>query len=246
MTITVAIPKIAHTLVSVGDKIEPGTQLYESKKKKNISINIAEKLSIKPDTIFHYLDKIIGEEVQKGELLASKKGLMRTRRVFATHEAVIKEISHVTGEIILMTDDEEVVVTSSPVTNPLIGLRGVVEKIASNSMTINIKSGDSYEVKNVNSDCAAELYYFADESHYFTATEDDIANKIIVIDTLKPHIQVKCEALGCVGFLCASGSVQSDIAHATFVNQKDYDTMIRHKYKYGAFTTTDSIVCVYN
>lgn len=245
MTLTIKIPLRAQVLVSKGDKIEPGTPLFEQKNKKNITVNIAEKLKIKPDLIFRYLDKIIGEDVQKGEILASKKGMFKTRKVLSTHEAIIKEVSHITGEITLLIDDDS---ESHPnvLENTVSGLKGTIERIDATTITIALKGAEAYPVKNVTADYAAELFYFTNDGLYFTANEDQLKNKLVVIDELKAHIEVKCEALGCVGFLYLSGKPTTQLPSASFIKKDVYDTMIRQSKKYGAFTTTDSLVAVYN
>lgn len=246
MTITIKIPDKARVLVSVGDKIEPEMPLFEQTKKKIITISISEKLKVKPEAIFRYLNKIIGEEVQKGEVLASKKGMFKTHKIFSTHEALIKEISHITGEITLLVDDETVEADTTSTQNALFGLKGVVEKIDQTTITVSLKGADAVNVKNVTADCAAELFYFINEGLYFTANEDELKNKLVIIENLKPHVEVKCEALGCVGFLYLTGHPTTDLPSAALTKKEEYDTMVSLGKKYGAFTITDSLVAVYN
>ncbi|HLL61188.1 MAG TPA: hypothetical protein VK338_05705, partial [Candidatus Nitrosocosmicus sp.] len=101
MNITLTLPKDAELHIKNGDQIDFGDKFFSVYSSELVTINVAEKLHIKPETIFHYLNKIIGEEIKKDEIIALKKNGLMTHKIVSDYNGRLKEIDHHTGAIIL-------------------------------------------------------------------------------------------------------------------------------------------------
>jgi len=239
MVITLSLPKDVEIKVKKGDVINFSDPLYQVRANKEIKINVAEKLEIKPEEIFRYITKVIGEEVKKGELLAKKKGLLGAKKIYSDCDGVIKEINHKTGEILLMTAlNKQKLVRAN--------FKGVVEGIGKNQLKIGLEGGTEFSLKEVNQDGGGEVFYFKDESFFFRVTEEEIRNKIIIIEELKKHIEAKCEALGCAGFLFLKGELPQDLPAGKIKNVGDYQKICELKKKYVIFSKEDKKAIVYS
>lgn len=242
MVITITLPADAEILIKPGESVNFGDKLYQIARKNNLRVDIAKKLKIAPDKIFNFVIKVIGEEVKKGELLAQKKGFLTTKKVFSPVAATIREINHRTGEIILTTTDQSA-------KKSVLGyafFRGKVLTIDNDLLKVDIEGGTPYPLRSVNNDGGGELFYFLDEAIYFTADENRIKDKIIVFNEAKPHIVVKCDALGCAGFLFASGEMESDQPSAILEKKEDFDKLVAQKLSYALFSKHDRSVIVYD
>ena len=66
-------------------------------------LNLANQLSVAPDEIHDYLIKKVGDSVQKDEILAENKPLMKwfKTEILSPITGVVESISHVTGQVLL-------------------------------------------------------------------------------------------------------------------------------------------------
>lgn len=239
MTISLSVPYDAEIKVTKGDHVEPEDILFSVHSTELTTIQITDRLHIKPEAIFHYLLKIIGEEIKKGDILAQKKGKVFSQKVLAEHNGLLKEIDHHTGSIsILVAQDEQ--------DGKIAGFRGDVEDITDNKIIIKIKSGNEFALKQSSGDGAGELFYFNSESMYFGTSQEDLENKIILIEEIKQHIAAKCEALGCTGFLYLTGEVKTDLPAGQIKSKEDYILIKEKKKKYTIFSLDDKKGIVYD
>ena len=107
MTIELKIPFSVHLLVKEDQLVDFKTPFFEFKTKKDINISVAKKLSIKPDKIFRYLKKLVGETIEKGEIIAEKKTFLSSKKIVSSHSGLIKEINHDLGEITLEINEKD-------------------------------------------------------------------------------------------------------------------------------------------
>lgn len=239
MTITLTLPKEAELKVKAGDKIEIGDALYSVYSSELVTIDIATKLHIQPDSIFHHLNKIIGEEIKKDDILAQRKGKLFSHKVVSEYQGTLKEIDHHKGTIILNTFNESQQEFSA-------SFQGTVDSIENNHLKVSVKNGTEIPLKDVTMDGSGDLYLFHDEALFFSATEEEIDKSVIVIEEIKTHIQAKCEALGCNGFLYLKGDITSDLPTARFKTEEDYNKIISSKKKHIIFSMEDKKAIVYD
>lgn len=242
MSVTINIPDNARTTKKKGDKISLGDTLFEIQSIDAVVVNIAEKLHIKPDQVFQHLQKVIGEAVQKGELLAKKKGVLTTKKVTSPDSGIIRQVSHETGELII----EKATNKKSTLHKNTFQVVGVISDVNTKSVEIDVAGGQTIQAAIVTQDGAGALFYFSDEGLYFTIDSDSIQGKIVLIETLKPHIAAKCEALGCIGFICHTDADESiDLPTAT-ISQDDYKKIVSAKKTHCIFSKSTKKILVYD
>jgi len=242
MTIMLSIPKNAHLTKKKSELITFSESLYDVPKTSSVIVNLVDKLKIKPEQIFQFLQKVIGENVQKGDVLAKKKGLLSTQKATSPETGIIREVRHTTGEIVIQTASTK----NSTLQKSTLRLSGTIANVGDEYVEIEIANAQSYDVKKATQDCASSLFYFEDEGLYFTVDADKLRQSIVVIETLKSHIAAKCEALGVVGFICCKDADNSvDLPTAT-ISQDDYKKLITHQKSHGVFSTIASKLLVYD
>jgi hypothetical protein len=239
MIIKLSLPKNCLIKVKRKDEVSFGDHLYQYDFSQTISINIADKLAIKPANIFQSLVKIINQTIKKGELLAKKKGLFRTKKLYSDYDGIIKEINHVTGEVIIIQDKCSKKVVRS-------NFKGLIDDYNKNYLTVDIKNGKPFALKDVNKDGGGEVFYFQNESLFFQISEEDLKDKIIIIEDLKTHLESKCEALGAKGFVFLKGQPSTNLPYAKIKNIDDYQQICQLQKKYIIFSKEDRIGIVYD
>lgn len=239
MIITLTLPNNTHLIAKKGEIINFGDPLYEIESRKEIIINIADKLGIRPENIFRYMVKVIGDKVKKGELIAKKKDFIRSQKIFSDYDGIIREINHQRGEVVLAMDKNNQKIVQSH-------FKGTIEDIKKNQLKIKIENGKEFDLKDINQDGGGEVFYFKKESLFFSITEEQIENKIIVLENLKSHIETKCEALDCAGFLFLGGKMISNLPSAKIKNIDDYRGICELEKKYVIFSKEDKIGIMYD
>jgi len=96
------------------------------------SINAPQELGVYPKDVPKYLMREIGKTIYRGELLAQKKELLRTREIQSPTDAVVNSIDPTTGIIMLKLLPKEVPVLS--------GVNGIVDFIDAQTGNIYIKT----------------------------------------------------------------------------------------------------------
>lgn len=239
MIINLSLPKNCQIKVKKKEEVSFGHLLYQSNPPNLVSINIADKLNIEPADIFQFLTTTINQSIKKGQILAKKKGLFFSKKVFSDYDGVIKEINHLNGKIAIMTDDK------SKRQNTYSTFKGLIEDYSKDCLKVDIKNGKSFPLAEVNKDGAGEIFYFEKEDFFFQINEDNIKDKIVIVEVLKSHLETKCEALGAKGFVFLKGQ-PTDLAYAKIKNINDYQLIRRLKKKYIIFSKKDKIGIVYD
>ena len=97
MQFSVKIPEGSELLIKSGQNVDFETPFIKTNQAAQLKISLAKKLSIPQDKIFRHLQKFVGEPIVKGDVLATKKNFLSTKKVTAPVDGVIKEIDHVEG-----------------------------------------------------------------------------------------------------------------------------------------------------
>jgi len=223
MTIELKIPINAHLLVKENQSVDFQTPFFELKTKKNINIPVAKKLSIKPDKIFRYLKKLVGENIEKGEVIAERKTFFSSQKIVSSNSGVIKEINHDLGEITLEINEKDEQIRSCY-------FKGKIKKIEKNKIEIDIEKKIEVEGKNIEKDLGGEVFYLK-ETEQITA--DKINKKIVVSETLKSFNQIKIEALGALGFITLTKLTEpSNLFSCQIKKIDDFKKILTLQYSY--------------
>ncbi len=186
------IPPGCQIKARAGETIDLKTPLFESASSAEYSVAVAQKLSVEPSKIFHYLKKFVGEEVKKNEVLALKKGLLSTKRIISEYEGKIKEIDHSEGTVIITTKGKKNTAYSQIV--------GEIAELKNQQITIKVKEGKEFDIKKASGDFGGETFYWKNiETGSISNLE--IAKKILVAESISSYTQSKMEALDIAGYV---------------------------------------------
>lgn len=222
MTITYSFPSNIVCLVKEGYKVDFQTPLLEKKVEKELEINIATELGIDPKNIFRYLKKLVGEKIEKNDLLGQKKGLFSTKKLFSPETGIIKEIDHHKGILIITVGKDK-----NKILSPL---KGEVEKVNKDSLQIKVDKGEEFAVKNVTDDFGNEVLYFEASSSYDSV---NLSQKIIFINKINSYLQVKTEALGIMGYVTLEKLPEKTDVHSAIIkNLEDFKKIKKLSYPY--------------
>ncbi|HLC94790.1 MAG TPA: hypothetical protein VJH96_04465 [Patescibacteria group bacterium] len=245
MIITLTVPQEAKLAISHGQHISFGDTLWEYTRYKDIMVDIARILKIPPHTIFHYLAKVIGAQIKKGEIIAAKKGMISSKRIHAPGDAILKEINHKTGTITLtpLTFDNNV--STSSTTTAAAPFTAKLIEVGENSIKVAFDGGYGFDVEPPTYDWGGEIVYIDTDTHQHM-NEQDINRKIICLKEITPYLAAKCETLGCSGFVCFSGGKMATLPCANIVNEEDFDRLISAKKKYIMVSKIDKKGVIYD
>ncbi|GAB4219980.1 MAG: hypothetical protein Fur009_8470 [Candidatus Microgenomates bacterium] len=238
MIIHFPIPNDVNILVKKGDKIDFSSPLFDNEKEEEIEINIAEKLSINPKKIFHYLKKLVGETIKKDELIAVKENFFSSNKIISPVDGIIKEINHDKGIIIIKTKIEKKEKILSPI-------KGVVEDIEKEFIKIKIYQGQSFKVKNKINQFSGEILFYQKDM-FFNLKTEIIENKIIVCENLSSFEQIKLEALGAKGFVLLDALPEkTDLSFVYLKNIADFKKILKDNFKYCTYLKNSDMIYFY-
>lgn len=236
MIITYPIPENTNCVVKKGAKLDFDTVLFEKKISKEIILNVARDLEINPKNIFRHLKKLVGEKIEKDDLLAIKKNLFSSKKVRSPNNGIIKEIDHNQGVIILETFDKKKAQVLSP-------FKGEVEEINKDSIKINLTKGEDFTLKKSSSDFGGEIFYLEDNS---LLSSNDLGKKIILTDNISSYLQMKAEALGIIGFITLQDLPEkTSVAAAQVKNIDDMKKIRKLKFQYCAINGKSAKIYFY-
>jgi hypothetical protein len=243
MIITINLPK-NELMIKIGQTVDFNTPLIKKQKIEEIKFDISKKLNVTPGKIFQYLKKFVGDEIKKGELLAEKKGLFGKTRVMSETDGVIKEINHNDGCLSLT-------VTGQNSKTQAAFFKGEITEIEKESVKIKVNHGKEFGLKAAINDnglalfFGGEVFYFANRE--LSLTEDDVANKVVVSESLIGYVQVKLEALGAGGFIVLHHlHEKTDLPAVQLKNIDDWQEIMKLKFPYCIVDRKNNKIYFYN
>ncbi len=238
MQFSLSIPEHASVIPSKGSTIKIGDPLFSISQKQLTSVNVTTELAIKNEEIFKYMLKAVGDVVAAGETIAQKKKLVGSKQIQSPISGILESVDHITGDIVISV--------SSGNDQLAAFFSGKITMIDSEKhlLSVELASAEPLSAKTVPKDFGGELYFFSDESLFYTANEKDIAGKVIVIADLKNHIAAKFETLGAAGFVYITGQDPTDVPDVA-LTKVDFDRLVNAKKKYILFSGVEKKAVVY-
>lgn len=238
MVITINFPENARCLLKENQKVDFGVPYLEGKTESKIEIQVAKILDIDPSKIFHYLKKLVGEKITKGETLALKKGLFSTGRVKSEYDGVVQEINHNDGVVVLTTE-----VGDDKTFDAF--FKGKVKKVEKGEIKIETGAVEEYRLSTTTSDFGGGAFYLKNSETSLTST--DVSNNVIVAESVDAFSQVKAEALGAKGFVTINKIVDQteEIEYAQLKNISDMEKIKKHNYPYCLIDKKNSRIVFY-
>lgn len=239
MRITYYAPNDSRILVKEGDKVDFDTQLFEKKISKRIEIDIAKELGINPKNIFRYLTKLVGEKINKEDIIAVKKGLFLNGKVKSSVDGIIKEIDHHTGIITIDSFDKKNKHVQSPI-------KGEVEKITKNQIDFKLTKVQEYPIKKSETDFGGEVLYLDSDSQTDIST-CNTENRVVFCEKISSLMQIKAEALGAKGFITLQQLPQDTDAYSVLLkNIEDAKKILKSKFTYCSVIAKSANIYFYS
>lgn len=194
MVISFELPVKKNLLIKPGQKVNLQTPLVKKSTVTEVKIILADKIGVSPEKIFSYIKKFVGEKVQKGELLAEKKGFFSIKKIYSDFDAIIKEVNHQEGYLLLETETVE-----SDTLNSY--FQGEVEEVDNGMIKLKVEKYKEFEIKESDSGFGGSCFYLHDLSKVESLTAEEVDGKIIVVESLNTYALAKLDALGSLGFV---------------------------------------------
>lgn len=238
MTITFHISSSDHLMIKAGQEVDFQTPLIKKVYTTDVKINISKKLQIPPQNIFMHMAKVVGDEIQKGEVLAKKKTLISEKNYSSEYTGIIKEINHNEGSLLISTKTKKEEITNAY-------FKGKVEEVKKNEVTLEVKKAKVFQAKNVSEDFGGGVL-FAENKNLERLNEEDIKNKVLFADTIKSYNRVKFEVMGILGFVTIQDvSEESGSPRATLKSGPDLQEIKELEYPYCLVSKKNNLIYLY-
>lgn len=209
MKVTVHFPisKNTKVLVDDGDKIDSNTPLAEEPLAlREETILVAKILRVNPSAIYKYLKKQVGQEINKGEILAEKRGFFSSCVIKSPISAKLGQIDLKKGTLTLLKNSPSRV---KKITCPI---PGKVKSINRSYIEVEI-DGELYEVyRGEGKDVFGRLYYFSGETLGVLDISFATDNCIIACQSVAEEGLVKLEVLGAAGLILRKAPKETEIS----------------------------------
>jgi hypothetical protein len=238
MLIAITIPENAKCLLKSGQNVEFDTDFLENKVENEIEIPISKKIGIPPAKIFRHLQKFVGENITKGEILAVKKDLFSSRTIICDYDGVVKEVDHEEGRVVLLTNTGQKDTVKAY-------FKGQVNEINKNTVVIKVGEGKEFELKKTTGSFGGEVCYFNRKENESLKAEQ-VANKVVVAEAIDSYFQSKAEALGACGYVSLMKLTDSTaLPHAVIKSLDDFKKIVSLKHPYCLIEAKNSKIYFY-
>jgi predicted RNA-binding protein len=238
MVVKLQIPESAEIHVSKGQKVTVHDPFYSQTSQEDIVVPFARKLGIKSQDIFKHAKVVVGDPVKAGDILGEKKRVIGTNKLTADTSGTIKRIDHTTGEIVISALSDKSRATPAFFT-------AEVTDISEEEHTVSVELGKTIEYDASGEvDCGGMLNYIPDKD-FFLCGEEDVKDRIILLDTVQSHIETKIEALGAEGVIFVEGTPPASIPSIQLKNASDFEKLKGADDKTVLFSHLDGKLYVY-
>ncbi|HZJ18040.1 MAG TPA: hypothetical protein VFD45_00265 [Patescibacteria group bacterium] len=186
--------------------VKIGDILAEKIVVKNVIVPLAEKFDIDPKNVISILKKGPGDKIEKGDILAEKKGIIKVKRAISQFEGTVLKLEEDTGNLLIKSQlKDEVVQLKSPVD-------GRINFCDNGKVVIETEKKTFSTVKSFGKDTKGELVFLGKEKIELEDIDKKIAKKVILAKSFDRSALSKAFGLGS---LAAIGNtiLDEDIEH---------------------------------
>ncbi len=186
--------------VRVGQELQPQDIIGNSEISSGFTVvEVAKKLGVSPSEIQRYLQRSVGSKIFKGELLASKKGLLGNKVITSPTDGLIESLDPQKGELKL-----RFLVQPMPITSGVFGIVDAVDK-SSGEVLIKTLVTEVYGVLGTGNERSGVLALLSRQGELTNADKitPELESRIIVAGgLLYGEVLKKAVALGVHGIVC--------------------------------------------
>ncbi len=239
MTISFSISVLGTLQLTAGQNVDFETPLVQTVAREGFRLEIAQELGIPNDKIFMHLSKIVGDTVEANEILATKKSTFGSKQISSPKQGIIKQIDHETGSLMIET-------LSESSNTSLSYFKGTVKEVNDSVVTLEVKSFDKYALKDVVGDFGGEIMYI-DEQHLTDLTEDDLDNKVIFTESIRPAEAVRLDVLGVRGIVTKEDIKEKEgLNSAELEDKKTWHEVANSKHTHCIIDKKNSTMYLYD
>lgn len=241
MIVKIKLPDGAQLIPKLQTDVSIGNPLYSSGSPEIHSIQVAEKLKINPHDIFAFTVVVVGDEVHHDSIIAEKKGLMRKKRVNSPVQGIVARIDHENGVVSININGDTTQKHPS-------FFNGKIVSYDENTSILEAEIKGAIALENtseITMTGGGELYFINDEQDYFHINESDVLGKHIVMNSAKPQIVSKLEALSADGIIAQEGEVSQSFP-VILLSESSHKKLSSHKYNYIIYSSHSNTIMAYN
>lgn len=223
MKIKAKIPEKAKIVVKPGQKVDFTTPLAEIAEKQMIYIPIAEMMGFDSKNIFHHLKRVIGDQIQKGDVLAEIKSLFTTLQYLSEVSGILREIKHDTGIIAI-----EQKMNNNQVLNCF--FIGEIVEVYDGYLELLVEDVHAVKLQEATPYFGASMYYLNPSGKYSDA---DLEGACVFAPEFDPMDTVKMETLGAQGLITKTKIPTETMIHKIVLqDEEDFDHIQKKEYPY--------------
>lgn len=186
-------------VIKEGDTVTIGTVLAKKDAKDHEVLNVAEILVLPTEDAIKTLKKNPGEKIAKGEILAEKKGFLKSDKITSTVDGVILRVERDTGNVAIQLDT-----THTGTTDILSPIDGTVV-VCDNEKIVLATDKDVIVGTKGNGNAARAILHTIDHSKgdevAFYHLDGDIIGKVILGKKFSREVLAKSIGMGVTGIL---------------------------------------------
>lgn len=237
MEVEILLPKGAKLNFNPPKKVKFGDPVFKILKTKKITIEVSTPLGIKPEKIYNYLKKLIGDEVKKEDIIAEKKGFLSSTEITSPVDGKIVEINHLLGTITIETEEGDYDMFKE--------LEGEILEKKEDKVLVKLNHAEAFKIKktNIHEIIGGELFItsFDKELNF-----ENLKNKITLLEKPTEYLENKLLALQTKAIITLYPPTQNRIPFVQLVNIKDFEKIKNKPKKYTLIDTQSKIVYIYN
>lgn len=186
---TFTLDSVGELKVQAGQTVDFNTPLANSTQSKTYRIHVSKFLGIDPKDIFLHLQKVVGENVEKNEVIATKKTTFGRKQYQSEWSGTIREINHNEGVVLIESSMEVDDVAHCY-------FKGTIKDITDDKqVTLDVKKHKSYPLKSAGRGFGGEVKHAPGQDQLASYTADDVRHKVIIVDMIKEIDAVRLQVL---------------------------------------------------
>lgn len=174
--------------VKVGDILARKTALPQQEK-----IPVSKILSVSPKKVVSYLRKKLGQEINKGEILAKKEGVLKSINILSPITGKIESVNFKDGTLLIVSREIQELIERAPID-------AIVEEVDGDKITLSFE-GKVMEVEDGRGERAIGSTLVFNKHIDIPDFASEVVDKIIIARSFTNGALAKLNALGASGVM---------------------------------------------
>ncbi|MBI2612109.1 hypothetical protein HYW54_05215 [Candidatus Gottesmanbacteria bacterium] len=214
-TITVHIPEDSQIVVKEDENVDETTLLAKIDEEEETStLPLSKLLNVKPPSVSKFLNKRIGDEISKGEVIATKKTLLSTVAIKSPYDGKLLQIDLRIGALILQTKKSTPKKIISPVKGKIASIKGRTIEIEADATIYEGIKGEGEKVRG------KLKFVTEEEAGVMGSRAEYFSGNIAMVGSITRAAIVKYEVLGVLGLILLNEPPESTLPYLVVEKQE--------------------------